>query len=280
MAWKQGRYYVQNRRIGRRVVTQYIGGGLLGQLAEQYDQIERDQRDYARWQAQQARRTLLEQTRPPAALVEYIAAVRAQIALVLTALGFHQHRRQWRMKRMSETLDRAMLLYRKPKPSADELAELRGLVTKHTNVGAIGDLAVMAEQAFDKGFNAEPSIRAAIEGRSDQIRQRLGWAESSELERLLIREIVLCWRDYNRVQTAYAQQTTTEFKLNAMEQWERVLSSKQRRYLRACEALARVRRLLRLPNMQINIAAAGGQQVNVAGELPQMTEQKGTTNDQ
>ena len=35
----------------------------------------------------------------------------------------------------------------------------------------------------------------------------------------------------------------------------------QRRYLRAIETLARVRKLMVLPMMQINIAAEGGQQV-------------------
>jgi hypothetical protein len=48
---------------------------------------------------------------------------------------------------------------------------------------------------------------------------------------------------------------------------EKLLVSKEARYLRAIEELATVRRLLRLPALQVNIAAAGGQQVNVAGEL-------------
>jgi hypothetical protein len=48
-----------------------------------------------------------------------------------------------------------------------------------------------------------------------------------------------------------------------MERWERVLASKEARYLRAIETLARVRRLLRLPAVQVNIAAEGSQQVNV-----------------
>jgi hypothetical protein len=52
-----------------------------------------------------------------------------------------------------------------------------------------------------------------------------------------------------------------------MERWERILASKEARYLKAVETLARVRRLLRLRAPQLNIALAGGQQVNVAGEL-------------
>ena len=42
---------------------------------------------------------------------------------------------------------------------------------------------------------------------------------------------------------------------------ERKLSAVQRRYLRAVETLARVRKLMGVPMVQINIAATGGQQV-------------------
>jgi len=47
--------------------------------------------------------------------------------------------------------------------------------------------------------------------------------------------------------------------------WEKRLSAAQRRFTRACETLARVRKLSRnTPALQFNIAASGGQQVNVA----------------
>lgn len=48
--------------------------------------------------------------------------------------------------------------------------------------------------------------------------------------------------------------------------WERKLSATQRRYLRACETLARVRKITG-STYQINIAHDGGQQINGAGDL-------------
>lgn len=265
MPWVRGRYYVRSVRVNGRVTSQYVGAGLRGELAARLDQIDRDQREAQRLDARERQHSLLDLARAPAALVEYAAAVRLMVAEVLTALGFHQHKRQWRMRRMADTFDRALAIYRKPQPSADELAELRNLVTKHTSIGRIGDVGVMAEQGLQLGLSAKPGVRAAVEARCDQIRTQLGWGASSELERLLIREIVLTWLDHNRVQIAYAQQTETGFKLDSMEQWERILSSKQSRYLRAVSALARVRRLLNLPAIQVNVALDGGQQVNVQG---------------
>ena len=50
--------------------------------------------------------------------------------------------------------------------------------------------------------------------------------------------------------------------------WDNMLSSCQARFLRAIEALARVRRLARnTPALQINIAQEGGKQVNVQGDV-------------
>ena len=46
--------------------------------------------------------------------------------------------------------------------------------------------------------------------------------------------------------------------------WDRRLSAAQKRFTRACETLARVRKLsLNTPALQFNIAANGGQQVNL-----------------
>ncbi len=44
------------------------------------------------------------------------------------------------------------------------------------------------------------------------------------------------------------------------------VASVQARYFRAVEGLACVRRLLKRPTVQVNIAGVGGQQVNIAGD--------------
>jgi len=46
--------------------------------------------------------------------------------------------------------------------------------------------------------------------------------------------------------------------------WEKRLMMAQGRFTKACESLARVRRLSRRIPVQVNIAAPGGQQINVS----------------
>lgn len=70
----------------------------------------------------------------------------------------------------------------------------------------IGDVADIAQPALRAAFNGQPVVAAAVEARCDQLALQLGYRESSELERLLINEIVLCWLDLYRVEIIYGQQ--------------------------------------------------------------------------
>ena len=79
--------------------------------------------------------------------------------------------------------------------------------------------------------------------------------------------MLLCYHDYYTFAIIYEQKTSSSFTLPDLERWERILASKEARYLRAVETLALVRRLLNLPAAQVNINMPGGQQLNIAGDL-------------
>jgi len=95
------------------------------------------------------------------------------------------------------------------------------------------------------------------------LRRELGYGGSSAIEKLLIDAVVLAWLRYGLVEYQYTNVTKESLSLTLADHWDKHLGETQRRYLKACESLARVRRLLRLPNVQINVAANGGQQVNL-----------------
>ena len=116
---------------------------------------------------------------------------------------------------------------------------------------------------------ADKITQASITANIQEIKQKLGYTESAELEKLLIENIISTWlrfqwTDYQL--SAFMGKDSVRFV--ELEFWERRLSMCQSRYLRACEMLARVRRLLApRPAVQINLAAENGQQVNIAGDL-------------
>lgn len=71
------------------------------------------------------------------------------------------------------------------------------------------------------------------------------------LARLLCEQVALCWLRLQATEHQY-QNVSTSKEIVVLEFVDRRLSAAQRRYLRAIEALARVRRLG--INVQINVA--------------------------
>jgi hypothetical protein len=103
-------------------------------------------------------------------------------------------------------------------------------------------------------------VRMAGEEHITYIRAEMGYHDAPMLEKLLIENIVTCWL---RVQHYEQQLSFRQTNAATIEFWERRLSVAQRRYLAACENLARVRKL-KIPAVQMNF---GDKQINVAGNL-------------
>lgn len=91
MAW-EGAYYYRKEREGKTVRSVYVGGGVLGELA-----AAQDARTQAAREEQRAARA--QQRAAGQALDADYSALRAQVAGVLTAAGYHQHKREWRRRR-------------------------------------------------------------------------------------------------------------------------------------------------------------------------------------
>jgi hypothetical protein len=84
------------------------------------------------------------------------------------------------------------------------------------------------------------------------------------LEQLLIQQAALCWLKLDLAELSYSGTMKPSITLTLGIYWERRLTAAQRRFTRACETLARVRKLSRItPALQFNIATSGGQQVNL-----------------
>lgn len=89
-------YYYKKRREGDRVVSEYVGGGLVISLAERQAEIEKAQREAALALRQAERMSLAEIDRQ---LDSFSKMVDALMTAELLTLGYHQHKRQWRRRR-------------------------------------------------------------------------------------------------------------------------------------------------------------------------------------
>src|SRR5688572_6774559 len=89
-------YYYHKKRVGQRVVSEYIGNGLSATLISELDREEREEALYARakWRAQKSEFKELE-----ADLEDLTTIARALVHATLLTSGYHPHKGQWRKKR-------------------------------------------------------------------------------------------------------------------------------------------------------------------------------------
>ncbi len=99
MAWEKRRgnhYYYRKRRVGARVVSEYVGGGHWAETLATCDHLDRAQVTLARTMERMARAEVEALDRP---LADVEAVVRTVTRAVLVANGYRTHNGQWRKQR-------------------------------------------------------------------------------------------------------------------------------------------------------------------------------------
>jgi hypothetical protein len=105
MAWERrergGLYYTRSRRVNGKVVREYVGGGVLGELAARMDAADRRRREEEKAAWREERERLEELT----SLVDELCQdVETLAQATLLAAGFRRHNRgEWRRKREPRT---------------------------------------------------------------------------------------------------------------------------------------------------------------------------------
>ena len=150
-------------------------------------------------------------------------------------------------------------------PSPADVRALREMLHDHSGLWReYGDLAQNAAATLIQQLKASPHVAESLIHGWTAMKDDLGYSDAPPLERHLIEEVVLCSMHKNLVAAEYSAAMTKPITQSSVNHWERRLTAVQSRFLRAIESLARVRKLARTtPALQLNIAAHGGQQVNV-----------------
>jgi hypothetical protein len=152
-------------------------------------------------------------------------------------------------------------------PAPAHIQALRRMLDDHPELWRVaGDLAQAAARSLVDQLDAGPLIAESLKRGWLAMQDELGYPAAPPLERLLIEEVALRWLHLRLVDLEYADATSQSILLPSAEHWEGRLSAAQRRYLRACDTLARLRKLASASSaLQVNIAAQGGQQINLLG---------------
>jgi hypothetical protein len=92
-----GLYYTRSRKEGGKVIREYVGGGLIGELTAHMDAEERRLREEEKVSGREERERLDALSAPVKELCE---AAEVIVRAALIASGYHQHNRgEWRKRR-------------------------------------------------------------------------------------------------------------------------------------------------------------------------------------
>jgi hypothetical protein len=149
-------------------------------------------------------------------------------------------------------------------PAPGALDALRTFLVQHPQSWQIvGDLGGITRVMMLDQLVALPSLQLEVQARLHGLRSDLQREGESVVEQLAIEAILTAWLDYQLTALRFSKSEQSGMTFKQAEHWQKRLTRTQARYLRALETLARIRKLG--ISIQVNIAAAGGQQINVAG---------------
>jgi hypothetical protein len=163
-----------------------------------------------------------------------------------------------------ETKEFTELLKRvdKDKPSKEDVKALRrwfeddpSLALEATNMANIVMTQIIQIASKQK------SVRMCLETGLEHLQNEMGYQEAPMLEKLLIESISMCWLRLQWTEYQFTENTTGSHALTAGRYWDSRVNAAQMRYLRAIEALARVRKVniaiqVNIAKQQINSLAA------------------------
>lgn len=108
--WRKGHlYYYRKERIGGKVVSTYYGlaGSEYARLWSSLAAIDKERAAQERMERAIERNQFADLARTPPELVELMSEARRATAAALEAAGYHQHKRQWRKKRVNKDENQA-----------------------------------------------------------------------------------------------------------------------------------------------------------------------------
>lgn len=155
----------------------------------------------------------------------------------------------------------------KEKPDSKDLQALGDHLSKSPELfKQVFNLSAAVRNSLITAIAPKPVMKTALTSNVKNMRGELGYDQAPIIEQMLIDSIVLAWLRYQWVEHQVTELIGSDSTFELSRHWDRKLTEAQRRYLRAVEALARVRKMA-LPALQVNINTENGQQVNIAGDL-------------
>lgn len=138
------------------------------------------------------------------------------------------------------------------KPEDEDAKALEKFLDDHPDLWRISeDIQTTIAKEFISHMAPGPARRRLLLAEFQSLREELAQSAQSPLERQLADNVALCWLEVVYARHYLSLHLTQN--PDAVDYWNTRVDTAQRRYLKATETLARIRRI-NLPAVQLNVA--------------------------
>ena len=139
-------------------------------------------------------------------------------------------------------------------PDPADVARFRQLIKERPDAWRVADnLMSQARDQYIQSLNMSAINKEVIRQHLAEMVEDLREPEDTPLVSMLVDQVALCYLRLAIVEQQYTAQMSGSISLTLAQHWDKHLAAAQKRYLKACEALARTRKLTRPPRSKLNI---------------------------
>jgi hypothetical protein len=133
----------------------------------------------------------------------------------------------------------------KENPDPADVAKLKEMLAASPRLWRVaGDYSEHAIYQITSDIEGTVFVVESVRAGVDKLKEDLGYKSAPPLEKLLINQISLCWLRLNMLERTHWIKTYESHISEDGLYWDRRLNNAQRRFTRACDSLARVRKLI------------------------------------
>jgi hypothetical protein len=143
-----------------------------------------------------------------------------------------------------ETIGDLIKLTDKENPKPEDLQRLRNRLNDNANLVEINEISERAFGVVIKTYSSSALMKELFERQIESKRKALDYESENVIMQMLINQVILCHIRVNAFEAFHAEKTRESLSIAYGLYLDKLLSTYQRRFQKACESLAKVRKLL------------------------------------
>jgi hypothetical protein len=132
----------------------------------------------------------------------------------------------------------------KENPKPEDLVLMKKILNEDSTLVRINEFAELANKRFIESVSKSALMRELLERQIKEKRESFDYKTANIVVRMLIDQVILCQLRLNHTETLHISKLDESHSAEHGLYWDKRLNSAQRRFLKACETLAKVQKHL------------------------------------